>query len=880
MAWRKFDSVTNNKKSYVKKLENFNSGEILGDLDITGSLTCDNLNTSQINYSFYKNRKNLFKIYKETVEFKCLDKNDEFKANSTKKFIAKLRNSNIKKLIIRDFSVINSYVYVSSVLFGYNPSLNVPQGVYEVNARSNFLINQNVAIPQNTKFDTNAFTLYKPSLLIDNSTKEKIRFFQNSYNEFDKGQQLESEYGDFVLTDISLALGYGDLENQSLFYHNNLKEIPLVVRDVNIEGNNIIFDVENQSNKTIKLNEYPILEQLPITKYNVSLSFKNYTFMNVLGSDKIVLSGPVFATTPGLYKAYYYSPIFITNRDATQFKILNDPRISDICYNEIIPEYLSSSLSTASQVYISALTSCIKTNNSNEYFVAFMDYDCCFYLYDSETEKWQKKRAKIGGEDLIGGRSNNINGDNVRQIGVELYNNTNLDFYGKKHLDMKDNLVLFTSYREFIPMIDLSIDGLNTFTNIFNGSTDLPVDDKDYIESNYSTRISINQQVYSKIINKNVFYSCFGCRINRNSGIIYSGPKNYFVKTNDGGKNWDFLLNDHLEYVQAHATERFISDDGNIIEVIAIVGIDANGSYQTYPPYTTPYFKNTIIFNRSIDGGKTWKYTSGNWSIVNPDKQGSINSYYERISKNSNRQDGLDKNNILIYHNKVENYTIVSYLSSSYRPITRITYNNGGSWENNLPFPFLEINQSFYDKVYLISSKSLSPTRYNNYISTLAGISNQINPLTTIIPRQGSDANDYFGVSCITNSYSDYGGRLIDGLYTNTGVSSDALKPNGKLFDIYNVNDEFKQNIFTFESQNKDIIDPTDTTRKLKNLEKYSVADFLFETIKVHYVFNDPPVFNSLSTTSSEVYQKNNSPVFITGGKNNILRKLDIEYTI
>lgn len=866
MSWRKFTSVTNFKQ---KRKVDHNKGIIHGDLNIKGNLIVENqTNTESIFYNRKINNKYLFKPLKKRIQIKTLNKGDKFKAKSKRTFEFTL-DKDINEMIIKNFALIYLYSYVSlSSEFNYNNN-----GVYKL-SNDNFLFGK-IYKKQSDKFisDIGNKTSYSLPKIYINKNNNKIRFFENNYNEYDNNELIKNNYGDDI-KDIGIALGYGDLNYQSLFLHNDVENIPMVIRDVYINKNKLYMDIENQSNEDLNLNSYPILRQLPISKYNLSLNYKVYPFVNVLGNDKIVLSGPSFVSKYGSTN-YYNSPIFVTNRTGTNYKILNDPRLRDICYNELIPEYIN----TNTILYITSLTSCVKSSKTDEYFVAFMDYDCCFYLYDSETEKWEKIRGKINGNDLKNETNSNRTGENIRQTGISISNSIEY-FYGKKQLDMKDNIVLFTSYRNFIPMIDLSIDGFKTFKNIFDAALNLTgnfknpntnVDDNNYIEYDSLKRRYINMPVYCKIINQNTFYSCFGCRILKTDLFSYNGPKNYFLKTTDQGETWENILSEHIEYSEAHTTDRWISEDGNTIEVICVTG--PINPYTGYGQYAPNYNEKTLIYNRSTDGGKTWEYSHNNWSII------KTNMYiYNFLPTSFNITQGLDKNNIMLFHNKFENYTIVSFISNPgnrERPTAYITYDNGNNWKSIFQFPYKNSPNNF-----LINTKFNlnSYSRIENYFETSSNIY-PIIPKTTSIPRQGTDTNDFFGISSFINFNIKSGSYQVKGKYTNDGIASSANEPNGKFFEIYDVPLYLRNNVFTFEEQNKDIIDPNNTNKKLKNVEIYSNADYFFDSFKHDYTIfnNDKPILPS-RINLDYFYTINDDSVYLTDGIVDILREFEVEY--
>jgi hypothetical protein len=159
-----------------------------------------------------------------------------------------------------------------------------------------------------------------------------------------------------------------------------------------------------------------------------------------------------------------------------------------------------------------------------------------------------------------------------------------------KPLDVHKDIAVLTCFEEFIPRIEISTDGLQTFSNVFQLES---------IFNDFSPDVFIRRyasmNVISKAIDSNTFFSAFSTYTSSPSEQV-----NFFVKSEDGGNNISEILN-HDEYKKAVQQLISISDSGQSIGVLIIQSM-ANGG--------------KVLFNKSTDGGNTFEYSSGSWVEV------------------------------------------------------------------------------------------------------------------------------------------------------------------------------------------------------------------------------------------------------------------------
>jgi hypothetical protein len=743
------------------------------------------------------------------------------------------------------------------------------------------------------------------TLYLNTDTRNKTRLFSiKSKEEMSNNAVVSSEYADEVST-AGVALGYGkQLEPGSTgpdmttyFVHDNIYNIgsKLAIKDVSVLNNKLIFSIQNQSTLPLTLPSTKIPTPVPVQSKNSSLRINRQMFSTVIG-DKILTSGPSFASktdgsTPVTYR--YLSTMYVTSRDGENIQIINDPFLNTILYDNLLQENIADT--NFKHSYVMAISGTPKYNNSNEYYVAFIEgTNFNILFYDSASRLWTKKSNNSTYVRETNYTSYNDNPTTGRIL--SLGNFTNTACYGKKPLDIKDinGSVhgLITSYRNgFDPVVDFTTNIADTpidFTTF--GMTDLI--NTDYAPSNSDVKFR-NFQVHSKIINGSTFYSSFSAycdSINKGTPSTYNeGPMNFFVKTINSGTDWNHILEGHHEYSMAKSVERFISDDGQTIEVVVVTGPSSNLSTDTfsynsadaplYKSYATIYYqRDWVIYNRSTDGGLTWKYTTGYWSIVT--KTGALSGDYKDYVGYDNPGNVYKRNDLFIHYDSTINETVIGFKlgndnSCNYNLIK--STNGGDSWRNIFPYP-------------KHSPDNLSPVAYQgsavpggtNLYCYLPNISGEYIPSSTSTGIQPTDSNSLFGCFMI---YSNEGGNFtpLNKYGQNIVELSENYENQLGVGGLYNT--KYRpgntNHVFTWEGTNENgrfsknspyapIVNIKDQTKTLSKLPVKTTADTFFSAFFDSYYGSS---YYGLASTAPTFYS-----LFATGGTFDKLKRVEVSY--
>ena len=377
-------------------------------------------------------------------------------------------------------------------------------------------------------------------------------------------------------------------------------------------------------------------------------------------NDKMLLANNTFAVVhyrEGQYEWGFFDPIFITNKDYTEFTIINHtapPKVIDdvtpttvtIDYDNIFGTPNQSPTTNdewTKPAYIIAIDATPKYNDSGEFFVAVItSVNDKLLLFDSETNQWTASdifssngitlsncmdhylESSDGDPDIantivLSARRRNT-GESKTDIDFDILNT-----FGKNTLAIKDTenglSLMITSYRgNSFPIVYYSSDNLQTFTEfgpVTSVGEDYPfsVPGQNLInpEHEWSSPVYTpigkfgnlkNLPTFSKIGDDNTIFAGF-CQYVGDITVQTTPPTtpssggviNFFMKSEDDGANWTDILLDHYEYTIGMATERFISDNSQTICVI----VDFNLSLQTHPGLGTFNFYNNPA-NYGLDG--------------------------------------------------------------------------------------------------------------------------------------------------------------------------------------------------------------------------------------------------------------------------------------
>ena len=817
------------------------------------------------------------------------------------------------------------------------------------------------------------------SLYIDVADNKILRFFK-SEDEYNNGNLLEiDELED--KDNIELLLGHPtNAENtlhKSLFANNSLEAIEgkLVVKNITIDNDNLNLIVENQGNLDVVLNVSSSIHNVPITN-NISLIPKiSGVYSNVIClNDKMLLTTNTYAAVynrGGNYEWGFLDPIFVANKEFTEFKVINNPfptkvieeqnpTTAIIDYNGLfgIPDV------NTEHAYIRTIDATPKYNNSNEFYCAlFTSNSSDLLLFDSETNTWTNydvfgpNNKSLGngllyipnpsGPDGIGDydlyTENTILFNGRPQSGSEPnpedvpFNHLNI--FGKNPVDIKHlsngiHLLITTYKSNSFPIVCYSNDNLsslkefgpitnydnNTDTDInpFNtqGSNPNLIDPgHEWVnighESNYNRK---EFSTFSKICNSPnsstdtlfVGFCQYVGKIDPNGSSNDRGNKNFFLKSqNDLNTNevisWDDILLDHYEYSVAKATERFISDDGQIICVIVDYDLSNNiyggMSYIINKATLFPnYQDSSLLFNISIDGGTTWKYSPQNWKKVINSFDGikTLSSY---VSFNAAPGISGNRQFMFVDYNQTEQIiTIGVYCNiiggDNYVMLTR-SYDQGDTWSSPYPYPHLTLKQG---ETYLEPITKGNMISVNTIGANTTYYNLNSNVLQRTTPIRYSDSNNAFTSFCVYSNENISIGRFSGDLEyklnpsqlyspinpTNKPTSNSSvyqLTEDGNFATYYSslFNNTNIKGQFTYETTNDKIINVFEPSKNLTNTKEVSFADTYFNAF-----FNGAYGAYGSSYASNYTFNRNylltNTKLYTTNGTFNTLTKLLLQY--
>jgi len=230
---------------------------------------------------------------------------------------------------------------------------------------------------------------------------------------------------------------------------------------------------------------------------------------------------------------------------------------------------------------------------ANNYFVAFADYSWSFFTYDHPADSWTDRGVDIWTEGKGAGQ---------RHIDALQFDNVYSNVEGGgRGLDIITGTAVLINFEEFKARVEKSTDTLTTFSTI------LQLEDLVSDISPTDRYLGTTCTSYAKIIDANTYLTAF-------SYYSFDGGSDYhikhiFAKTITGGTSWTQLLTAHPEFVNA-TQKRIWSDDAGLL-ILVVIFDAASGN---------------TLFNKSIDGGSTWLYSTGSWPVVAA--SGTFNSNY------------------------------------------------------------------------------------------------------------------------------------------------------------------------------------------------------------------------------------------------------------
>lgn len=930
-----FNSITFPSTFFtISERNNINVNEVRSKTTSTNNFLLNNFNV------FKPKLKTEIKPTEEFLKIPTLEKGDIIKAGDSKNFNIQLKGKP-KELLIFGFQWLNKLFNTSEEIMDDTETFNLGR------------------TQQKRNLAPSLATLY-----IDLITNEKIRFFTLK-NEYSNNIKIENQELDSI-EEVGVALGHPlnekDNINQSFFANDGLKDISgqIVVKNVNINSNILQFVIENQSNSDIELTSSRTLHPVPITN-NTSILPKgyNYSFVNCV-NDKLLLAEDTFACKIERANGnewYNYQNIFLTNQEATEFKIINnpypaqilenqEPTVADLCYNTL----LGNPADNNEHAYILSIGATPKYNNPNEFYCGIIHTaNNNLLLFDSETNKWTAKDISLNigyfiNYDLRNDQTLDANNKFAFSGNDSATNIFKVNqIFGKKPLDIKDMSnglhCLITTYRSnSFPVVYYSNDGsLNTFQSFgphpssANSSTPFNDNGQNLINPNHffsspgqgAFDLIRNIQTYSKIIDENTLFVNFCNYVNTIDPNIndpsYRGNKNFFLKTTNQGTNWDDILVDHYEYSMAQATERFISDNGQIICVLAdfsVYDYPSTGSYFDNRNNLADYSDNTLLFNISEDGGDTWKFSPNNWSkVIDPNDNNNI---YRSVSYYYNPNGNRGPANMFVHYDISNDIVFVgacvgSALNNSYGEgangeyIVTKSKNKGTTWESIYPYPYL-------------GTSNIEPIAFSGNINVMVNsalISNNIFKSAVqkrTFPTCYSDANDIFGSFMFYTQNSryftqptDYQTLISNNIinYSTVNIANDVNYIVPLQYDIYgntqltdagnwmeyykdlsfNLNRTIKGH-FTWETTDDNVINVFEPSKKLEKRRALTMADIYFNAFYngAYSAYGSYGSYGSYgdSDNNYDFYKNFNIydiKLFTTNGSFDALNNIHVKYT-
>ena len=461
----------------------------------------------------------------------------------------------------------------------------------------------------------------------------------------------------------------------------------IVLKDYTVEGNTLKVNFFNEESTPVILDKFTTTE--PRTTTN-KLIFPQNTSNDLLNQgicafgDKIMIYGDAFIKRNvgnWVTDTLNNSNIYIINSNYNSLenntgteKIIMSPEHAYVTVDQgnmaSNITYMVGDESINTSRYNFGAGACVKHNDSNEYFAAFMvghqkDSDMRFLLYDSETEQWELKN------------STSFTNSNV-SIYTSASDNVFQRHNGKKPMDIKHfastgnvhaMVSVFTGKYE--PKIIYSDSNLETWTTLFSVS-DLSTANPNITTPTISTVGTeyqlIDKSLVSKIIDENTMFSEFCSYI--------SNPRRQFrvlIKTVDEGATWTDVHQTNPEYTHAQTVTNYISDDGqDIYSMIFYTGVKYSNKYN-------------ILFNYSNDGGTTWAYPSDGWKIIDSINDESSSNFTKNNAFKFQATVQRFKHQCAIYHNIKTNEIIVVHpgLGNGNENVEiKISRDNGQTWVN------------------------------------------------------------------------------------------------------------------------------------------------------------------------------------------------------
>jgi len=563
-------------------------------------------------------------------------------------------------------------------------------------------------------------------------------FWWGTEGELSEGVLTQSEYASTPSS--STFFGHSPEQNHSHICHVGAFGKKIVLKGYTVEGNTLKVNFFNEESTPVILDKFTTTEPRTTTNKLIFPADSNDLLNQGICAfgDKIMIYGDAFIRRfdgNWITDTTNNSNIYIINsnynsldNDTGTEKIIMSPEhayvtvdqgnmASNITYMVGYEEPPPGQQPETSTRYNFGAGACVKHNDANEYFAAFMvgylrDSEMRFLLYDSETERWELKNS-----DSFQNKSSSIytapeDKINSRHIGKKPMDIKHFASTGNVHAMVSG----FTGNYE--PKIIYSNTSMETWTTLFTVG-DLSTVNSNIIDSSVSTiddeASEINRSLFSKIIDEKTMLSEFCTYVNSYDFGFDSNRAqvNVLIRTDDGGSTWTDVMQDHPEYTLSPNLCNYISDNGSNIYTMIFYGAgqDVEGHDDSRNNIYPDGDKYQILFNYSTNGGTTWAYPSGSWKVIDSIDDDTSQNFTEDNSFRFKAGTQRFKHQCAIYHNIKTNEIIVVHpgLGSENENLeVKISRDNGQTWVN--PYsPAIEDFESHPNYTYGSTSGGIVP---------------------------------------------------------------------------------------------------------------------------------------------------------------------------
>ena len=423
--------------------------------------------------------------------------------------------------------------------------------------------------------------------MITNNSQYRL-FNEDPTDELSEGTSISREYGEKIQPG-EVLYGHSNTVTSHILHQDAVgKKIVLI--GYTLDGKNVTVTYKSEETSPFTLRPFMTLEPFPIINTGPLFNRHDHLAVSVSG-NKIYMCGVRFGNYGSSARQ-----LNIYDKDTYECETLDvqsaviDPLLSDSSDEPYVRGF------SVDGDYLALVCEGSEPN-----------YDVL--LYKISTNEWSNRNNSI--------------------VAANHYISESSTTLGKKPLDIKylestDKVCgMFTCFEgNFKPKIIYSNDNLETWTTIFDESKlTSSVNTNIYgpIQNTIPAAQCISKSTLSKIIDEDTMFSEF-CSYTTNNLFINPAPMVYgynaqfLLKTTDRGTTWTDVMKDHPEYAFSGTVRNHISDDGQKIYSMIFFTEKSGITGLTIP--TFPYVNGSVLFNSSSDGGSTWTYPTGGWSVI------------------------------------------------------------------------------------------------------------------------------------------------------------------------------------------------------------------------------------------------------------------------